>query len=366
MQTKEFETTLNVVNPINFCTNKSGNVLTMLQNAYVGRCYMGAFIQSIVSVEKVSACKMVKTNGSGDAYVDVSFRATIAVFSTWDILVGVRVVSRGQMVHGVYEAPAAGASPAASVYEAPAASAKAPAASEAPARAAVTLLAAKGADTVAIGQLVAVRVIMASHEPMQPQASVVATLLTCDTIAPVYKLRGALEPAAAADLRPLLERIHEELRRREAGPSAAFFEGLLLAHRRRDGTAAASEATVLVEGAPAWRGPAPLVETPDTQNVLDIVGRALEQSVPVTGVWSRPLSLHRSSPLAACVKEGPLPPGWGAPVSANAQAVFAGFLRNILDFLVATRELATVYGTPELIAQHHNIWAAMRAEQKTL
>lgn len=352
MQTKEFETTLNVTNPINFCTNKSGNVLTMLQNAYVGRCYMGAFIQSIVSVDKVSACKMVKTNGSGDAYVDVSFTATIAVFSTWDILVGVRVVSRGQMVHGVYEAPAAGG--------------KASAASEAPARAAVTLLAAKGADTVAIGQLVAVRVIMASHEPMQPQASVVATLLTCDTIAPVYRLRGALEPAAAADLRPLLERIHEELRRREAGPSAAFFEGLLLAHRRRDSPAAASEATVLVEGAPAWRGPAPLVETPDAQNVLDLVGRALEQSVPVTGVWSRPLSLHRSSPLAACVKEGPLPPGWGAPVSANAQAVFAGFLRNILDFLVAARELATVYSTPELIAQHHNIWAAMRAEQKTL
>jgi hypothetical protein len=43
--------------------------------------------------------------------------------------------------------------------------------------------------------------------------------------------------------------------------------------------------------------------------------------------------------------------------------VFATYLKNILDFLVASRELTLVYGTQELIDKHLNVFGVMRAAQ---
>ena len=96
----------------------------------------------------------------------------------------------------------------------------------------------------------------------------------------------------------------------------------------------------------------------------DVYKRQLGESVPVAGVWSRPLSLYRSSPLAAHLADAHPPEDWGPVVDGNARAVFAEFLKNILDYLGAIRELPAVYGTPELIQQHKGLWEAMRRMQR--
>jgi hypothetical protein len=98
--------------------------------------------------------------------------------------------------------------------------------------------------------------------------------------------------------------------------------------------------------------------------VLDIVRRVVGgERVPVAGVWSRSLALYRSSPLVAVVREGGAVPGAWTVVDGAPRAVFAEFLKNILDFLVATRELALVYNSRKLIEDHTSLWRTMRTAQ---
>jgi hypothetical protein len=360
---KLFDATIDVRNPINFCADKERHLLAELRSTFQGHCYKGSYIIQIKEIRHMSACRIVSTNASGEGCVDVQFLAEVAVFSKWDILVGVRIVNHQQMVTGLYEAPAAGDG--------------APEASGKGARAAVTLVATRAVETLGVGQLVPVRVIAAQHQPLQPQAAIVGTLLTCDNRAPVYRLRGKLDQAARIELMPMLAAIDAELRARETfiatrKPDLWFFEQLLYGYR----TAAASgrrdiaDQTIPTGSAddPQWTGPGGLLMVEDgaePQNVLEIVRRAVEgESAPLSGCWSRSLALYRSSPLAARAEEPPT--GWQPAIDGAPRAVFAEFLKNILDFLTAVREMAELYNTRELIDQHRNVWIALRAEQKAI
>lgn len=364
---KVIDTTVNVRNPINFCADMDRHLMSELRNTFVGRCYKGAYVVGIKQILRFSKCHLSSTNTSGEGRVDVQFLAEVVVFSRWDILVGVAIASHQQMVVGTYEAaplPEPGVLALRSAR---------------PGRAVVSLLATKAVETIAVGQKIAVRVVMAQHQPMQPQASVVGTLLVCDQAAPVYRLRGSLDSAAAVELAPVLEAIDAELEAREAlveerKADLWFFELLLYSYRSAAGSAAMPDQSIPTgaegdEGStPAWEGPAGLAavdEGAELKNVLDIARRAVAgESVPVAGYWSRPLSLYRSSPLAASADAPPAT--WLASTDGAPRAVFAEFLKNILDFLAATREMVELYNTRELIDSHRNLWAVMRSAQKPI
>ncbi len=351
------EVTLPVADPINFCADKDRHVVTALQNTYVGKCFKGAYITSVKRVLAASDCRIVMTNTSGEGTIDVRFLAGGVVFARRDILVGVRVVNAQQILVGEYRALSR------------------PDATEPPARASVAIRPG-GAASLAAGQLVAVRVELANHAPMAPVATVVASVLTCDQAAPAaYRLHGSLDARARVELEPMLRRVEEELAARaalvaERRANVWYFEHLL--HAYRVGAAGADPAgpgqTVEAwPGGPAWDGPAPPAGVPvggEARSVVDVVRAAVDgRATPVGGVWSRPLALYRSSPLAAFAAEPP--PEWEAPIAGDARAVFAEFLKDILDFLVAVREMATVYGPAELDS-HRNVWALMRAAQRPL
>jgi hypothetical protein len=346
---KVFEVTVNVHNPINFCADKSRHLMAELRKTYAGRCYKGCFIVQIVSVLHPSACHISRTNCTGEGYVDVRFIAHIRAFCQWDILVGVEIVSHQQIVVGTYDSPDGGDNRA---------------------RAVVTALASKSVETLAVGQIISVRVYRAMHQPMQTQASVVGTLLTCDQSAPVYRLLGALSPSAAIELEPMLRAIDAELNARAEiiktrKADLWFFELLLCSHRSNRAASENEQTLATWNGVPDWVGPGQLVasEPNTTKNVLDIVRRVVNESetVKVDGYWSRPLNLYRSSPLAASVDTPP--PNWPDAIEGTPRQVFATYLKNILDFLVATRELTIVYGTKALIEAHVNVWGVMRAAQ---
>jgi hypothetical protein len=360
---KVIEVTIPVRNPINFCADKGRHLMVELRNTYEGRCFRGVYIVAVKSILRASACNIEKTNANGEAYVDVQFLADVVYFGRWDILVGVVVASHQQMVVGTYEAPAGpGSDPEAGEGAAPPGRGARP-------KTVVSILASKSAEALAVGQKIPVRVVVAEHQPLRPEAAVIGTLLVSDQTAPAYRLEGALDAAARAELAPLLEVIDVELEARAALVQARkadlwFFELLLYAYR---GSAAPADRTIAAgEGAPAWTGPEGLrrVEAgAEEKNVLEIARRAVAgESVPVAGYWSRSLAIYRSSPLAA--RAASPPDGWAPPVDGAPRAVFALYLKNILDFLVATREMVELYDTPEVHGAHRNVWAAMRAAQK--
>ena len=346
--------TVNIPNPVHFCADKRRHLMAELQNKYVGRCFMGAYILGIKDILDSGACHIVSTNGSGEGYIDVRFLADVAVFGRWDILVGVEIVSRQQIIVGVYGGDVNDVS------------------STGKARAVVSILASKAVEALAIGQKIPIRVVRAQHAPMQPQASIVGALLVCDQMAPAYRLRGALDRSARAELAPMLAAVELELEARTALVKAHradlwFFEALLYAYRAAAEAAAEGGADAAAwEGGPVWEGPRHLLaveEGAETVSALDIVRRAVAgENVPVAGVWSRSLALYRSSPLVAVARAAP-PAAW-AVVDGTPRAAFAEFLKNILDFLVATRELIEVYCAHAPLDRRLVLWGVMRAAQR--
>ena len=90
---KVIDVTLNVRNPLNFCADKARHTLAELQSQYVGRCFRGALILGVKEILNVSACHVVRTNASAEAYIDVRFVADVAVFSGWGVLTDVAIVT---------------------------------------------------------------------------------------------------------------------------------------------------------------------------------------------------------------------------------------------------------------------------------
>ena len=140
-----------------------------------------------------------------------------------------------------------------------------------------------------------------------------------------------------------------------------FFEGLLYAYAAPAGKGAAPAGKGAAEF--DWPGPEPLKRDyaePSLRNLPELVANYLQTSeaVSVSGEWSRPLSLYRSSPLVTVSPPNTHP---GA-VEGEAGLVFGLFLKNILDFLVATRELSELYNP----ATNLLVWDAMRQAQQRL
>jgi hypothetical protein len=342
--------TVNVPNPVHFCADKKRHLMAELQNKYVGRCFMGAYILGIKDILDSGACHIVSTNGSGEGYIDVRFLADVAVFGRWDILVGVEIVSRQQIIVGVYGGDVS---------------------STGKPRAVVSILASKAVEALATGQKIPIRVVRAQHAPMQSQASIVGALLVCDQMAPAYRLRGTLDRSARAELAPMLAAVELELESRAAlvkthRSNLWFFEALLYAYRGAEEGAEGIAEAAAWEGGPVWEGPRHLLaveEDAEAVSALDIVRRAVAgENVPVAGVWSRSLALYRSSPLVAVARAAP-PAAW-AVVDGTPRAAFAEFLKNILDFLVATRELVEVYCASTPLDRRLVLWGVMRAAQR--
>ena len=162
---KVLEVTINVLDPIDYCADRDQHVRRTLRTQYEGKCYMGCCIVRVKSIQRISACRIVSTNGTGGGYFDVRFVAEVAIFAAGEILVGVEIVSRQPMLAGSYDRGGA--------------------------RASVIFRASRAAELISAGQRVPARVRTAQHAPTL-EATVEAELLTADHTAAVYRLQGAL------------------------------------------------------------------------------------------------------------------------------------------------------------------------------
>ena len=340
-QSKGFTVTLTVLNPIQFCSALEKNVLTLLRNNYKGRCYQGAFIIEILDVTAISSCRITPTNNSGNGTVDVSFAAEVEVISRWDIVTGVVISRRDIAVIGVANRE------------------------DGAGKITVTLR-PRHAETIRVDQKVAVRVTDVMHPPMQSMIVAVGNLLTCDQAAPIFRIKGSLDRDSAADLLSLIASIRTELEERERAMESQvggflFLRSLLYAFVKKSVSDGVDEA--VTQGAARWRGPTRVESAETPVNFLEIAIRAAElrETVKVDGYWTRSLTLFRSSPY---INRTSLTaqPAEGAIADATPRLMFAMLLKNMLDFLVAVREMVASYNTPELIEEHKNIWAVMRRD----
>lgn len=375
LHTKSFDATLHVRNPINLCINKQANVMLLLRNQYEGKNLKGSHIVRIREISKMSSCRITSNNISGEGDVDVCFLADVAAIAQWDIVPCVNIMRTEQVIVGSTEV----------IRDAADLSA---------ANIAASLIPTPEARTLRVGQRIAIRVIQSEHAYMQRSIAVVGALLTCDRVAPVYRLKGSLTQDAATGLLPVADAIGRELADRASlsetrAGDVMFFEMLLYSYASPPKAVREAAANTVVEsvGATTWEGPPSYVPVGDQAavvNLLDLVRKVAEGggSSRVDGLWSRPLGVYRSSPLvahsartekkpAAETEQGSKlvivrPDGWGKPVEEDTIVVFQTFLSGILNFLYTVRMFVTTFNTKTAIDEHFNVWAAMRAAQTPL
>jgi len=330
--------TLTISDPIGFCADFDGRLMTELRNQREGFCFGGVFVTRILSVDRTSECNLVRTNTSGEGYVDVMYSAEAEVFGAGDILVGVQIRNLLQAAIGVYAPP--------------------PAEGHRPISAIISLTPTKVTEALALNQVIAARITHVTYPPTQSSFTAVAQPLTCARAAPVYRLRGSLHETK--EFAPMLAEIDAELAMRAALDESKQvmlwrFEALLYSY-----ASGAEPAAISVGG---WTGPAPLRTTAgESRDVVELVRRVIAgETVRVDGLWSRSLELRRSSPLAACATE--LPAGWEAPVDTPPSVAFGLFLGEIRGFLHATREYVRMFDS-KLFDAHRPVWAAMAAAQR--
>jgi DNA-directed RNA polymerase subunit E'/Rpb7 len=358
---KVYETTVNVTNPINFCADMDAHLMAELRSQYNGRCFKGAFIVRVDEILRRSGCNVVTADTSGDGYIDVQFRAIVVVFSRWDILVGVTILTCQQFVNGLYTRETEAGT----------------------VRAAVNILSTRATASLAVGNRVAVRISKVSHNPRADLVNIAGVVFACETASPTYSLHDSLGASARPQLAVLVSAIEHELKRRADICSSSiaktklwFFESLLNTYplpedRKVDST------VIGIDGKVIWSGPPDVQPCADARNVLDIARRVVQgETVNVTGIWCRPLGLYRSSPLAAVAlvddkssageSTADIESKSSSYIESKASIVITEFLKTTHDFLVATRQMTEVYATQEMIDKHRALWGAMRAQQSPL
>ena len=357
---KVFDTTIDVVNPIHFCTAKNKHLMDELHTKFVGRCYKGSLIIRINKVLKSSSCRINDSNNAGEAVIDVQFAATVREFCRWDIITNVEVRIVTPLVAGHYNVESLGKTEA-QVF--------------------VVLQPSKGVETLSIGQRIPVRITKADH-PVRQAAVVYGALLTCDRAAIVYKVRGSIDVTMAAEMMPLVDRIEHELKLRNSLmadekilSNISFFETLLYSFKKTSQAASppCTHAVSAWVSGPEWRGPAPLQSLDaglTIRSIPELIRGVMEsqQSVNIAGLWTRPLCIHRSAPVAAFIENNASNSSIDPKLALDEtpRVVMSMYLKNILDYLIAVREMATTYVSPEINDAYIGVWGSMRAAQTLL
>jgi len=360
---KIFLTTIESTNPTTFCLDMMGNALAHLKNKFENKCYKGCFVVQIIEITKISECGITRNNNSCNGIINVEFMAKVAVIGRWDIINGVEIIRKDQLIIGRYKRDGVSS--------------------------AVSLMPTTGTDLIRVGQFVSIRVIQCSYPLFQPGCTMKGMMLTCDRDSIVYVLNGKLTPSIVQEMEGIIDLVYKELEARASMnyDDIAFFENLLYSYTISDMT----KQDIETANRPTWSGPhdvqrvvsggANLAQT----NLFEIIDQVAKtkKSIDVTGLWSRDVSLFKSSPVALKMTIDPktidisklitaetlvgenIPNSWKNVSSETILIAFTSMIRSTYDYLVAVRELVELYPDADTRASSANIWMFMKKSKRT-
>lgn len=320
-----FDVTLNIKQPINFCTDKLRHIMIELNNIYLYKCYLGSYILEINEILQSSSCILLPTDSTG--IINVKFLATVYILSCSDILIGTELKEIKQLFIGEYNKSNMSIQVIFKSINIP-------------------------SNTLTVGKLVPVRVIKAIHKPMSDTIVAAACLLTCDQTLKIYKIKGEISKSQLPEIQLILNDIKEELSLRSKinSSSVRFFESLLFTYKDMP-----RQNEKIKIGELYWEGPV-YADKNKTVNIFDMTSNNL------TGYWYKPLNMCKSSPMI--VFSDSKPPGNVKPIKYNKpNTMVLELARNIYTYLKAIREFTEIYNTKELIDDHKTVWDTMRSVQ---
>ena len=147
----------------------------------------------------------------------------------------------------------------------------------------------------------------------------------------------------------------------------SFFESLLYSYKMDK-----MEETIIESNHfPEWIGLQGIEHTADGDiiNLLDFLTDKKFTDCNIIGIWSRPLYIYKSSPIAVFKKismEEISELREGDPTLLEegcTEVVFIRFLKDILSYLTIIRQMAEYYVDNATVMANKNIWDAMRDVQ---
>jgi hypothetical protein len=337
--TKVINSTIAVTDPIEFCSNIDKNILSELSRKFIGRCFGGSFILGITRVVTRGSCY---ADVKGGGYIDVEFIANTLSINGNDIITNITVSHIMQIIIGTTEFRRNATLP--------------------PARVVATIINPVHASAIALGQIISVRARITRHETTKEHVSLGGSLLICDQSAPQYKLSGVVDPIIVPAIKTILDSIRDELTLRAAFTPdqltrMMMFEKLMYSYKLSQEPA--FDTIAVLADVPEWYGPISQSNTSEINLCEILADIASEKPVDISGTWSRPLHIYRSSPLIMRTTEN----SEHDIQCADPSIKIIEFAKNMLDSLVVIREMVDVYNTDEIISSHVNIWNIMSSAQ---
>jgi hypothetical protein len=386
---KKFEKSLEIVNPIdtNLSINKEAYVLRILNAQYVNHCFDGCFIIRIDRILKISACTIITTNLKGHGNINVKFIATVRSFKIGEFLCGGTIVKTTPYIFGNYREFIDDCKISAT-FAIPQGINIAPLPLE------------KSLRALRDAQSIPMRIIDVNHKCAESKVAIVVTLLVCHNKYNKYIITNPLTEFAMSNIRPLIDEIKHELEMRnniingedaDIKKNILLFESLLYSIKYNLPIQCDSAIEIESSGYPRWWGLPPIKQKEESPNSKSINLLELFESeiLPdVAGrIWSRPLNIFKSSPMAICeelssedmhledsIDESSLPSSSSSSSSkpkkhfeileeGNSDTVFIRFFKDMLDYLQIIRKMSEFYSDEAMIMAHKNIWDAMKDVQ---
>lgn len=338
---RQYDDTIEVKDPIDFILNKHSNVEQHLVNKYVGRCFKGCYIMKIIKLVEISPCNIINTNISAKGSIDVRFNAEVYVCSVGDMIVGVEIKSTDPYVVGSLDGEI---------------------------NISVSIESSNISNALNVGNIVACKVIKAIHEPMYKQINAYCELLTCETSSKSYSIEGVLDSSDISKVITMIKNMENEFEYRNNLNIEALMiiESIYYSYKTSE-VSPEVEINTLQDGL-LWKGPEILIDKVvdiTNINIFEIIKQVISgESYDMTGIWSRDISLYRSSPMISKANNvSKLPQSWIEPTKVTPITMINLMLMHMIDWLVVVRKLCSIYSDPDMVATNINVFKVLKFSQ---
>jgi hypothetical protein len=329
-QFKTFNATVTVENVHEYGINPKEFLLNALNDEFAGKCYYGEYIIKVTNITRQNLCLINKTNIDGDAFVDVVFIAHILYIAAGDMLPAVEIKILDQAYLGRYQYSLENIKIAVGVSAIP-------------------------KREFRIGWFLPVCISQTYKAPMKDTNNVLGSLVCPKYFIDNNKTWRVPEELGKLELGEFLPKIFGGIKAEIEIRSQfdyAFFENLFYARKTTKQDEEASWQTYT--GGPVWRGPKAVPIAGKLVSALEFVNQVIKgQSVNMAGVWTRPLEVHRSSPMFM-----KLPDSTDGAVITSANVMMTEILTEIFEMLTLIRHMSMFY-KKEIIEAQRGLWLIM-------
>ena len=382
---REFCKTFVIRNPMdpNFSKNKKKYIMNILNSKFVDHCHGGCLIIKIKQIDEISMCEIINSNLSGSGQVNVKFTAYVKSFYNGELICYVQILKTSPFIIGNYRDIIKITSSESSEEE-----------FEVQATVSLqygvnmgTIPLEKTISSIRESQFVPMRIIQCLHKCLETRVGIVGELIMCDQRYNKYIVTSPITELGMYNIYLILYEIREELTLRSnilenldenIKNNILYFESLLYSYKYDTKQLSIDKLSIdklnQIESKhyPIWWGLHPMtIGETNNGEVINLLDYFSKESPNVIGMWSRPLHLFKSSPMAVFE---PIPNTSEMASETSGQkydileegksdVVFITFFKNMLDSLKIIRKMSELYNTDALLKSHQNLWDGMKSVQ---